>query len=266
MPVNRLTFSLRLLKKTLKPVLASCLAILHTAYAPYAISNEVEKNWYQVEFVIFEHLNSERSVLKFEDVSYYLPEKKDYLYLITNTAPISDKQVKQLNPEQMVLSNAINQLKRSKDTRVYSSGAWQHALAKNETLPPLRIDIDKTESGGQHLQGELSIRRGRYMHAEATLYLADFSKLPYLTLTNWLLESDDTRFPIQWLTQPLAYRHPALESVGENIMAQNLSVLKQSRRIKDGEIHYIDHPALGLIVTIQSIDPPFEYGDENSTL
>ena len=266
MSVQPLSFSFQLFKNTLKPLLTTCLAILHTTYAPNAISDEVEKNWYQVEFIIFEHLNSDRQVLKFEDVSYHLPERNNYLYLVSNNEPISDKQVKQLNSDQMVLNDALKQLERSKDTRVYSSGAWQHALAKNEKLPPLKIDIDKTNSGGQHLKGEILIRRGRYMHANAQLYLADFTKLPYLTITNWLLESDITRWPTQWLTQPLAYHHPILDTVGEDIIAQNLSLLDQSRRIKDGEIHYIDHPALGLIVTIQSIDSPFEYGDKNSTL
>jgi len=231
-----------------------------------APATESEVSWYQIEYIIFEHVNSDRRVLQFEDIHYDLPKKPEYLHLVEGFGILSPNQVEKIPQDIMELNDAIHRLKTSRETMVYTSGAWQQPLARGQKLPPLKIDIDKSSSGGQHLMGELQIRRERYLHVDAKLYLADFLRTPYAHMIDWFLETEERRWPIAWLTQPLAYEHTSMQAVGEQTVAQNLVLLEQSRRVKDGEIHYLDHPALGLLVTIKRIDPPFEYGDEDLSL
>ena len=104
------------------------------------------------------------------------------------------------------------------------------------------------------------------MHVDIDVFLADFTALPYTDLKDWVYVSDETRWPLNWLLIPLAYQHPALETTGESLVANNTIHFKQSRRIKDAEIHYIDHPALGLMVTIKEIEAPFEFGADDEKL
>jgi hypothetical protein len=49
---------------------------------------------------------------------------------------------------------------------------------------------------------------------------------------------------------------PFTASIGISDFYQNIRFLEESRRIKEGEIHYIDHPVLGIIVTIKEVQSP----------
>jgi len=245
---------------------------MHHIFLPFILSlfifstlshaEENPENWYQIEYILFEHLNSDRHVLRFEDVKYTPVKRDQYYYLTTNKSAASPYQLKEIEEADSDFKDILSRISKSGELSVFSTGSWQQPIKRGQKLPPLRITGGQSYDEGNRfqLEGELQIQRERYMHAEINVFLADFSTLPYGDLKDWVFEAEEKRWPLDWLLQPLAYQHPALTKVGKALVPENVIHFKQSRRIKNGEIHYIDHPALGLIVTIKEIEPPFEYG------
>jgi len=233
-------------------------------------AEESSANWYQIEYILFEHLLSDRHVLRFEDVQYKLPERDQYYYLTRNPHALSPFQLQEIDQDQSDFTDILKRLSASRELRVHSAGSWQQAIQRGQKLPPLKItggsSYSNEEGNRFELEGELKISRGRYMHVDIDVFLANFTALPYTDLKDWVYVSDETRWPLNWLLIPLAYQHPALETTGESLVANNTIHFKQSRRIKDAEIHYIDHPALGLMVTIKEIEAPFEFGADDEKL
>jgi hypothetical protein len=233
-------------------------------YSTLSYAEDNPENWYQIEYILFENLNSDRHVLRFEDVKYTPPVRKQYYHLTNNKNAASPFQLKEIDKTNSDLNITLSRISKSREYNILSKGSWQQGIQKGQTLPPLKITGGQSYSNGKRfqLEGELQIRRGRYMHAAINVFLADFTTQPYSDLKSWFIESDATKWPINWLLQPLSIedQDPFLNRVGESLMAKNVIHFEQSRRIKDTEIHYIDHPALGLVVTIKEIEPPFEYG------
>jgi len=249
-------------KLTLKLSILSSLLILLLSYSLLVSSEESKKNWYQIEYIIFEHKNADRHVLRFEDTSFKLPKRRQYLHLLDSGEPISPFQLKQVNTD-ATLESALKKLVKSPRVNVLDRGAWQQEIGRSEVLPPLKIAVDLRPDQSQQLLGEIQIVRERYMHAKANIYMTEWIQLPYPDLKDWLFQEPTESWPFSWLLQPIAYRHTTLTRVGESKIPKNVVHLEQSRRIKGSEIHYMDHPVLGVMITIKEIEPPFEFGDES---
>jgi hypothetical protein len=234
----------------------------------HAFANELEGNestdqrsWYQIEYVIFEHLETDNRTIRYEDILFDPPESKQNQYIVKGFLPLTPFHFKQLESSEYGLSEAIHKLKRNKSIKVYDYAAWRQVINNEQTLPPIKIQHDSEETGGHNLFGEIQIKRSRFLHAAVNLYLFDELTLPYSNIIDWLFEKPGA-FPFSWLLQPVAFQHHYFDALGQSQVATNISHLKQSRRIKNKEIHYIDHPTLGVIITIETIDPPAEFEEE----
>ena len=252
-------------------ILCNIFSLVVSLYSSTSISAETEEyieepneNLYQIEYIIFEQLNTDRHVLRYEDVRYALPHRVEYLHLLPAEQAMAPNQLKQLPLNEMDLNKPLQRLEKSHEVKVYAFGAWQQEIKKGEKLLPLQIDKDMSAQGGQHLSGEILIRRGRYVHADVNLYLSDFISLPYSDLQTWIFQTDSEKFPFDWLLLPLVDYSPYLEKNGEFSLPQNVTHLHQNRRIKEGEVHYLDHPALGVIIVIKQIDSLFFLTEEDS--
>ena len=91
----------------------------------------------------------------------------------------------------------------------------------------------------QELEGTLSIRRQRYLHVDADLRLTQFSQ-------ERLARPSEQE-------APLKSKYPDLYEAAQrgreySPMAQ--FNLNESRRLRSGELHYLDHPALGVLLLV----------------
>lgn len=216
--------------------------------------------WYQIEYIIFEHLHTDDHILRYEDIPYPKQADKQYSYITANTQPASKFQFTQLPQEQMDLANAFQRLKRSRDIEVLDMKAWQQALPEG-SVPPIKIN--NTASKKRTLFGELQLRKSRYTHAEFTLYLANTISLPYKDIKDWLLEQD-TNWKLIDLITPIATPSSLTEAAGSSELYQNIHYLGESRRIKEGEIHYIDHPVISVIITMKEVLSPHDLRNDLS--
>tara|TARA_R110002167_G_scaffold109895_6_gene280058 strand:+ start:956 stop:1717 length:762 start_codon:yes stop_codon:yes gene_type:complete len=240
----------------LRTVCTIILTIIATSQVNSALAFEATstEKWYQIEYIIFEHLQTDDHILRYEDIPYPTKTNKQFSHITSNPQPLSKFQFTQLPEEKMVLANAFQKLKRSRAVEILDMKAWQQALPET-SVPPMKIE--HAVSRQRTLFGELQLKKSRYTHAEFKLYLAHKISLPYQDIKDWFLKKNTNGKLIDIIT-PITDPDSFSESIGVSDLYQNIRYLGESRRIKEGEIHYIDHPVISAIITIKEVLSPFD--------
>lgn len=173
-------------------------------------------------------------------------------------------------------------LDRRRNYRVLFHETWLQALQPTEQAPALAI-VAGGEFGDHHeLEGYLTLSLGRYLHMEANLWLTEFTANRGQTIEHWpplpspndnqinkidastVLQMQDGYIhltdtavaepvTVEW-TGPQA--DPYAELLEAPYLIQNIAVLRQKRRMRSGELHYLDHPKLGILVKIEKAEAP----------
>ena len=69
----------------------------------------------------------------------------------------------------------------------------------------------------------------------------------------------DQRFPLEGWLSVTAGRYVHFKAhLAFQLPRGNVAVFNESRRMKSGEIHYLDHPALGILASVQPLEVPYE--------
>ena len=234
--------------------LALVLALLG---ATFCHANIAEDDWYQIEIILFEHQQSDLETLRYEYLDRLLPpSRSDYLHYFTLGKPLSPHHIEALADEERDLLDAYNRLHLDPLTRPVLYYAWRQVLARDERTLPIRIHAGPQYGDHAMFEGYFQVRRNRYTHLAVEVFRNEFITLPYRSVTQWLLESEESRLPMPWLAQPLQIQNGSFNQKGQFQLPVNTVHLSQSRRVKDAEMHYIDHPAMGVIVTIKSVPNP----------
>ena len=242
------------------------LIIAHNSFAE-------DMRYYDVEVVIIENFsekakNSENWPLQ---VKLIQPEKIVQLGqpVLSEWLP-QDKEIDLnssytvLGPQNYNLSEHVEKISESETQRVIFHTAWrQPGLDKNQALPiyfkhdvaaaPVieteqngvladngeNLTTEKTDAMPLILEGILRVTLSRYLHLEAELTLQN--KLPEL------VKSDN----------PFSILDNEVER--SELQKQGVVHLKQKRRrIRSNELHYIDHPVLGILINITRYEQPEE--------
>lgn len=121
------------------------------------------------------------------------------------------------------LSADASRLARSGDYRVLYHSGWMQSIGGKSQARSVRV---KASTEGYELDGSISIYRNRFLHAQPNLQLSSYRLAPQ-TLPE--TESSDRYRPTAWL-------------------------LQDARRMRSNEIHYIDHPQMGVLLIIRPVD------------
>ena len=140
------------------------------------------------------------------------------------------------------LNREASRVARSGIGRVLFHGRWLQDLPDRESPDPILIRAGERLQVPwqvQELVGSVGVTLGRYLHFQAELFLhgPGFGLLP----TGAALDADGKA---ELQVRPLP---------GPRYM-----VLSESRRMRSGELHYLDHPKLGVIVRIDPVVLPAE--------
>ena len=152
-------------------------------------------------------------------------------------------------PENFLLGTVLTNLGKAYGYRVLWHGSVMLPMVKQQdyhfTLGTTSFDDNRWS-----LQGQLQFRLSRFMHMNATLALTDHTG-PHGAPLPPVEENEEP-------TGKLSVTNGAEESASD--MPASYSgeiygryVLQQSRRMKSGQLHYIDHPAIGVLAMIQSV-------------
>ncbi len=173
-----------------------------------------------------------------------------------------------LGEEEQQLGTAANNILRQADFRPLFHKVWRQPLTDRNASANIVI------LGGEHfdqhyeLEGTISISVERYLHISTNLWLSTFSSnvggdehpwpvLPEIPTGNINAEAANTDL----FTHNNLAREFSLDSQFRGLGDMQFSVdrtatLRQHRRMRSKELHYIDHPLMGLLVRITPYQKP----------
>ena len=135
--------------------------------------------------------------------------------------------------EKFSLASEVESFEKSRDYRVIGHFSWFQPIVEEDSSKTLLIDTDKFK--GSKIFGTLNIYKRRFLHSDFNFFLADEVN-----------ESESQELKL-FLTKESPEEYVILSK--EDSMKLNYQ-LKQSRKLKSGELHYIDHPKFGIIYRI----------------
>ena len=221
--------------------------------------------YYDVEIVVIENMSEEQKDSEIWPLQVNLSKEEKTVKLgqpvLAEWLP-EDVDLKEsykvLNSSHYNLTSEVEKISESNTQRVIFHTAWrQPGLDKKIALPiyfkqevPLPPVIKDENNGATTedvsvatktmpsvLEGILRVTLARYLHFEAELTLQE--KLPEVKITDnpfSVLDNENDR---------------------EKIKKQGVIHLKQDRRrIRSSELHYMDHPVLGMLINITPYEKP----------
>ena len=151
-----------------------------------------------------------------------------YLTLIkelTDFARLVDQDQYRRRPNAaLTLSRQARRLEGSGEFQVMEHVAWHQPVPDRNAPQPIYIHL------GDEIRGYLSVTLGRYLHTAATLWFSPTGQADNSQLSRSTAVPFDTQRPY--------------------------AQLKQSRRMRSGELHYFDHPLFGVLVRIDKVKHP----------
>jgi hypothetical protein len=140
--------------------------------------------------------------------------------------------------EQLVLDHQAKQLKYNKKYQVIYHGGWQQQLSDGQAMTNYRLSV---ETDGNELDGTINIIRKRFLHVTTDLWMHEIA-IDSTAIDTTVKQKD---------IQPLGYADAlVVESDTANIETVEYARLYKKERMKSNELHYIDHPLMGMLIKI----------------
>ncbi len=143
-------------------------------------------------------------------------------------------------------------LERSLDHKLLFHGHWRQRVVSADEAASIYIEDSRGRNSRPTLNGSLTLR----FNEQKDRVVVDANL--------WLIEAaGDIEDDAEWTLPeiPTALNDPAngaTRSAKNPASSFRVYPMRQSREMRSNEFHYLDHPALGLIITVRPYDPPIE--------
>ncbi len=158
---------------------------------------------------------------------------------------LEDASERWLPEDRLQLNREAARIERRGLGRILFHGRWLQSVPPRENPLPVLVvggesfDLNTSTASTPELMGTVGVTLGRYLHFNADLYF----HAPGLGLRPVAAALDPAGVPVIRAAPPVA---------------QGYMRLSQSRRMRSTELHYLDHPKLGLVVRIDPLSFPEE--------
>lgn len=146
--------------------------------------------------------------------------------------------------DELTMVSEVKAINRQRHLRPLLHQRWLQPVPPREAPLPIMITTPADETapatidGLAKVEGHIAITVGRYLHAAPTL---------------WYHADNLGRAPIGF---PAAQPEPPPVSPALPAVDPPYMELQESRRMRSTELHYLDHPKIGLILRIDPVEPP----------
>lgn len=161
-----------------------------------------------------------------------------------------------LPEEELNLRNIARRLQRSANYRVLYHVGWRQPIGAIEQAIPILVQAGNRFDDYYELDGTVTISLARYLHLDTDLWFTSF--LPRYGSQRKLAATQPSRAVFSTDERELISQYPELyrfESRRDSYRPERTQRLAQSRRMRTARLHYLDHPAFGLMVKITDYRP-----------
>lgn len=146
-------------------------------------------------------------------------------------------------------------LRRSSDHRLLFHGLWRQPVLDPGLATPIFVSGGDSFGEYQELMGSLKIEfnEGRTrVVIDADLWLSEFTSVPPLDTET----SNSPQWQIPLPPESIQEQRNSDQEQATQYYPANVYHMKQSREMRSTEFHYLDHPALGIVVMVEPYELP----------
>ena len=201
------------------------------------------------------------------------------------TAPVQPAAFTILPSSQQALRNKAAAIQRSSRYQILFHEAWNQQMTDQANALPIVLDRSGDGGAWPELQGTIKLYVARYLYLETNLWLNTRGEYlpgswrmpaPPIGPSSLIFEAPEPELELE-LEQPqreTITADPAIDLESQRVPSTLITITKraetlepiypfrhavrlhQTRRMRSGEVHYIDHPMLGVIVKITPLPDP----------
>ena len=198
----------------------------------------------------------------------------------TAAAPITTDDGEQafvaLPEDHLQLNTIAARILRQRDFRLLFHKAWRQPVFSRDQSNSILIRGGDRYDDHYELEGSVTLSVERYLHFTTDLWLSTFVSTAGLDETPWpkLPKLPITSFSEATLSDDHPFGTPGVEDFGApsslfdfrkpQYAVDRTVVMRQSRRMRSGELHYLDHPLMGLLVKVVPYEPQPSQNDSGA--
>lgn len=244
--------------------LATVLTLAPTALMAQSQPDSIPRDYYRAEFVILERLVDPTGIEEQMSGKQVEPSIQPDKALWVNQEGGTHRSDLELVPQgELHLNQAAARLERSGNYRVLTATGWYQAFPPDYDGEPLQVAVGNwlTEAGQHAVEGHIVVDRQRFLHVgihlnhwmvnEDSLQPVSTPELPAADSA----ERDDGEAPA--LQADSGFADAGLFDVAETPAAAPLQLItwiRETRRMRSEEIHFIDSPTVGVLVFFKRIE------------
>lgn len=273
---------------------ASSITLLLLCMADTVYGNTRHEGWYQVEMIVFARRNPSTEEQWPKTIKLRYPARWVDLKDPNNTGAIAstvDSSATtpvvtsidfateawwQLPAEMRNLNDHARKLERNANYQLLFHQAWRQQITNTRQATAILINGGKIYGKHYELEGSITLSVATYLKISTNLWFSQFDLNPGATALTSATETEPKTEA--WPEIPLRPNYTAhILPTGEStpIPMENSAIdpgnliteetdtysprwtvlMKQERDMRSGEVHYLDHPLLGVIVRISPYRP-----------
>lgn len=269
--------------------ITTLLASMLVAQLSYAQAKPAgHEGWYQVELIVFARKNDTSQEHWPSNIKLRYPsdwvELKEISTAENSSVDLTKEAFYRLPESERQLNAQAQKLERNSRFQVLFHNAWRQVITNEKAAKSILIQGGQTFGQHQELEGSIRLSVATYLKLQTNLWYSQFDlnvgqeqtrqwpelpKQPNFLATPIAGLSLDSSLELeqalavenqQWdntLATPDNSNDPANS---DNYLTRQIILLQQSRDMRSSEIHYIDHPVVGIIVQVtpypaQSVQP-----------
>ncbi len=127
------------------------------------------------------------------------------------------------------LSGYVKQINKQKNMQVIWQQSWLEPIQSKAKASAHQINLNLKGNPNIKLQGEISLYRSRYLHISTNLHLRHYAQG--------------------------TEKNSSQQAQNYNIVdvPMRAALIRLSRRMRSNEIHYLDHPMLGVVIKTRPV-------------
>lgn len=223
--------------------------------------------WYQIALVIFKHRNSPMGNESWPTPdSLNLSFPKGILALEHADETKGDWiAFRNEEPQDEAFQQALRSITLSSNYEIMAKASWNQPALDNEQAIPVLFQAGDEYGGYHELEGSITLVVSRYLHLKTNLWLSDYIQKVEM-ITPWWEDSntisghfgDDDNLAsdaAELSYQEIDFRNQNYTETVTRYEPVRTVVLNESRRMRSGELHYLDNPMFGILVKVIPYQP-----------
>lgn len=231
------------------------------------------EGWYQVEMIVFARKDDAGQEHWPSNIKLRYPGNWVELKSSGTGNDTTKEQFYLLPANERVLNAQAQKLQRSGRSEVLFHNAWRQVITNKNNAKAILITGGQTYGKHQSLEGSIRLSVATYLELQTNLWFAQFEnntgqedarqwpEIPLspnkIAVSANALSAESEMELEQALENDKAQLLDSSSSTatGNSFVTRNIILLQQERDMRSSEIHYIDHPVVGIIIQVTPYPP-----------